>query len=160
MMTRVKLPENIISLINDEPVIGHFATSVDDSPHVTPVWLDYDPTADLILIDTMSDALKLKHVRQNPKISISFVSPGNSSLWVAIKGAVVSIDDMGDDCSHVQALAYKYLGRSKGYPGHRVILNIQISRFRWWGETAPTSAVDTNESSMVSDSVLLLQPLI
>ena len=148
-MTRVKLPERIISLLEDAPVIGHFATAVDNKPHVTPVWLDYDRSRDLILIDTMSDALKLKHVQRNPAVSLSFVSPSNSSMWVVLKGTVTSVKDMGDDVSHVQALACKYLGRPKGCPGHRFMVEIEISRHRWWGEAAGAALVDDGSRQLV-----------
>ena len=35
------IPPDVESLIEDAPVSAHLATSVDDRPHVAPVWYGY-----------------------------------------------------------------------------------------------------------------------
>lgn len=131
---QVELPEAIRSLVRDEAVIGYLATSLHDIPHITPVWLDYDDAAQQILINVESNTLKLRNVRHNPCVGISFVAPDDNAMWVVLKGSVTQIEDMGWDTSHVQAQAQKYLGRLKRNPGHRFMLRIKVSHLRWWGE--------------------------
>jgi hypothetical protein len=129
----MNVPSEVIRLLRNGVTIGHMATSFRNQPHVTPAWLDYDPTSGQLIIDLESASLKLKHVMVNPHIAISFVSADDSSHWVSLKGLVIQIEDMGDDVSHLQSLALRYLGRHKGNPGRRFILSIKIGSVRWWG---------------------------
>lgn len=126
------VPPEVVRLLREGTAVGHLATSYRNQPHVTPVWLDYEPISGELIIDVESATLKLKHVRLNPYIAISFVSVDDSSHWVSLKGFVTQIEDMGDDVSHVQAQALRYLGRRKRNPGHRFLLWVKITSVRWW----------------------------
>jgi len=131
---QVELPQAISYLMQNEVTIGYLATSFRDVPHVTPVWLDYDDAAQHVLINVESSTLKLYNIRRNPNVSVSFVAPNDNTMWVVLQGSVTQIEDMGQDVSHLQSQAQRYLGRPKRHPGHRFIIRIKISHLRWWGE--------------------------
>jgi nitroimidazol reductase NimA-like FMN-containing flavoprotein (pyridoxamine 5'-phosphate oxidase superfamily) len=129
----VQFPEEVCSLLEDERLIGHLATSLNDVPHVTPVWLDYQKDVEQLFVNVEGNTLKLRNVMRNPNVSISLLDPSNNAHWVVLRGLVTQVDDMGSDAAHLQAQARKHLGRPKRHVGHRFILRIKISHVRWWG---------------------------
>jgi PPOX class probable F420-dependent enzyme len=129
----MEMPSQLIRLFVDGTAIGHLATSRDDVPHVTPVWLDYDGTADTILIDVGMETVKRGHVRANPHVCLSLVAPHNATMWAVVTGVITEIhDDSGPE--HVQRLAHRYLGRPKRNPGRRAVLHLKPTRVSWWGD--------------------------
>ena len=78
--------------IRDAPLSVHLATSVDDRPHVAPVWYGYrDGT-----ISVLTGGKKLENVRQNPRVGLSIErTDGHGGVeWaVTILGRATVIDD-------------------------------------------------------------------
>src|SRR5688500_13769217 len=112
----MRLPEAIVALLTSSRSIGHFATSRDDVPHVTPVWLDYDEASGLVLVDVEEGTTKLRNALQNPSVALSFVAAGDQRRWVSLQGCVVDIAP-DEERAHVTRLANRYLGRPKRNPG-------------------------------------------
>ena len=97
----------------DKKTFAHVGTlAPDGSPHVTPVWIDRD--GDEIIINTAEGRLKPKHLRKDPRVSISMTDPDNPYSTVTVRGHVEEITEEGAD-EHADAMAKKYLDQDK-YP--------------------------------------------
>jgi len=122
----VQLSERARALIEAKN-LGNIATVMPDgSPHVVPVWIDYD--AGDILVNTAEGRQKLKNIRHDPRVAMDIVSNENPYEMVALRGRVVEVTREGAD-AHIDKLAKKYLGRDT-YPfrqagEQRVIIRIE-----------------------------------
>jgi PPOX class probable F420-dependent enzyme len=100
--------------------------SKDGSPHLTPVWADFD--GEYILINTFETSTKNKNVTRDPRIAISIVEQNNPYNMASIKGKVVEQTTDGAD-EHLKNLATRYLGIGKYYyrkPNHkRIVLKVK-----------------------------------
>lgn len=61
------VPNDVEALIADARLSAHLATSVDDRPHVAPVWYVYENGTVWVL----TGGRKLANVRQNPRVALS-----------------------------------------------------------------------------------------
>ncbi|MFW5919606.1 MAG: PPOX class F420-dependent oxidoreductase [archaeon] len=111
---------------------AHFATAMPDgTPHVTPVWVDYDEPADRVLINTMQGRQKERNVQRNPKVGLSITDPDDPYRYVSVRGEVETVTQDGA-VEHINELAHRYMGRD--YPnlddesGPRVVLRIRPDR--------------------------------
>lgn len=64
------IPDHVAEHIADAPLSAHLATSVDDRPHVAPVWYVYDDGS----LWVTTGGRKLRNVRQNPRVAVSIES--------------------------------------------------------------------------------------
>jgi len=122
----VQLSERARALIEAKN-FGSIATIMPDgSPHVVPVWIDYD--AGDIVINTAEGRQKLKNIRHDPRVAMDVVNSENPYEMVALRGRVVEVTHEGAD-AHIDKLAKKYLGRDT-YPNRqpgeqRVMIRIE-----------------------------------
>jgi len=122
----VQLSEKARALIEGTN-FGNLATIMPDgSPHVAPVWIDFD--AGDVLVNTAEGRQKTKNIQRDPRVAIDVFNNENPYEMVAIRGRVVELTHEGAD-AHIDKLAKKYLGRDTypfRQPGEqRVILRIQ-----------------------------------
>ncbi len=101
----------------------------DGSPHVSPVWCDYD--GQHVIINTAKGRVKDRNMRRDPRVGLDIVDPDNPYRHLSIRGRVVDITEKGAD-QHIDKMAKKYLGQDK-YPGRtpgevRVIYKIEPER--------------------------------
>ncbi len=109
----LSLDEKTRKLLTEGANLAHFASTMPDgSPHVTPVWVDYDGAH--ILVNTAAGRVKWRNVKRDPRVAISIVDQANPYLATAIRGRVVELTETGAD-AHIDKLAKKYLGQDK-YP--------------------------------------------
>ncbi|MDI6858380.1 MAG: PPOX class F420-dependent oxidoreductase [Dehalococcoidia bacterium] len=122
----VQLTEKAKKLIG-APNIGNLATLMaDGTPHLTPVWVDYEDNH--VLVNTAEGRQKLVNVRRDPRVAVSVFNADNPYEMVSIRGRVVETTHEGAD-EHIDKLAKKYLGRER-YPfrrqgEQRVIIKIE-----------------------------------
>lgn len=85
------VPAEVESLVADAPVSAHLATSVDDRPHVAPVWYGY---RDGVLY-FLTGGRKLANVRHNPRVALSIEDArGGDVAWnVTLLGRATVSDD-------------------------------------------------------------------
>lgn len=85
------VPTEVESLIQDAPLSAHLATSVNDRPHVAPVWYGYRDG----VIYFMTGGKKLANVRRNPRVALSIEdATGGSVNWnVSLLGTATVSDD-------------------------------------------------------------------
>jgi general stress protein 26 len=120
-------------MIETQAIVAHFATSILDQPHATPVWLDWEPQSGLLLVDVDERTRKFETVQKNPLVAISFTDPTDVTHWVAIRGTVLHIV-VDDQARHLQSIAPRFLGRPKQRPGSRRLLKIEAQDVSWWNQ--------------------------
>ena len=92
---------------------GHLATLMaDGTPHVTPVWVDYDGVH--VLVNSARGRLKDKHMEARPDVALEIQDPDNPNRYLLVRGAVVSISEAEAD-AQLDAMSPRYLNREK-YP--------------------------------------------
>ena len=108
----ITIPERYRDLFTKQ-AFAHLGTLMPDgSPHVTPVWCDYDGSH--IRVNSAKGRVKDKNMRRNKKVALSIVDPENPYRHLAVRGVVEEIKEQGAD-AHIDILAKKYLGKDK-YP--------------------------------------------
>jgi PPOX class probable F420-dependent enzyme len=116
-----QIPEKFMDLIR-QPAFANLATVMKDgSPHVTPVWFDFDGS--FVRINSAEGRVKDRNMRNNPRVALSIVDPQNPYRYLEIRGRVTEITRAGAD-EHIDALAKKYLNAEK-YP-HRSPSEVRV----------------------------------
>ncbi|MFB6280737.1 MAG: pyridoxamine 5'-phosphate oxidase family protein [Haloferacaceae archaeon] len=114
----------------EKPTVAHVATlAPDGTPHVTPVWIDYDDGDDRLLVNTERGRRKEVNVRNDPKVGVSMTDPDNPYRRVSVMGVVDGITTEGAR-EHVDDLARRYTGDAYANPieTERVLLRIRPDR--------------------------------
>ena len=97
----------------ERPAFAHLATlRADGSPHVSPVWVDYDGT--YVRFNSARGRAKVDHVARDPRVGFSILDPENPYRYIEVRGRVEVTTEEGAD-AHIDALAKKYLGKER-YP--------------------------------------------
>jgi PPOX class probable F420-dependent enzyme len=121
------IPEEYHDLFEKETFAHVVTLSPDDEPHATPVWVDYDPGDDRILVNTERHRRKTRNVEQNPAVSVSMTDPENPYRFLSVTGEVDEVTTEGAR-EHIDELAGRYIGESE-YPqpieSERVVLRIR-----------------------------------
>ncbi len=78
----------------------------DGTPHVTPVWIDWD--GEHVLMNTAAGRAKWTHMRRDPRVGVEVFDTENPYSYVSMTGTV-SLDEDGAD-EHIRDLAEKYRG--------------------------------------------------
>ena len=103
----------------------HLATLLPDgSPHVSPVWFDYD--GEHICVNTAVGRVKERNMRRNPKVGLSITGIDDPEHALCIRGTVVEITEQGS-MAHMDGLTRRYRGSDwTAVPGQvRVICRIR-----------------------------------
>jgi nitroimidazol reductase NimA-like FMN-containing flavoprotein (pyridoxamine 5'-phosphate oxidase superfamily) len=85
------MPDEAAALVSGAEVMAHLATSVDDRPHVAPVWYLYDDG----VLELTTTGRKLANVRENPRVALSLQKDveGDTQWTVTVLGTAEVIDD-------------------------------------------------------------------
>ena len=112
----------------EKPTIAHVVTMLpNDTPHSTPVWVDYDADDDRLLVNTERGRRKAKNVERDPTIAASMVDPDNPYRFLSVTGEVEEITTEGAR-EHIDALAKRYTGEDEyqnPIQTERIILRIR-----------------------------------
>ncbi|MFP4590194.1 MAG: TIGR03618 family F420-dependent PPOX class oxidoreductase [Halobacteriales archaeon] len=111
----------------DRETIAHVATLTPaGAPHVTPVWIDYDPDGNRLSVNTEVGRRKERNVRRNPTVGLSMVDPDDPYRSLSVIGTVTEMTTEGAT-AHIDAMSERYLGEP--YPNaietERVVLCIR-----------------------------------
>jgi PPOX class probable F420-dependent enzyme len=127
-MTSTISPE-VAKLIEDKNLAFVATLMKDDSPQITPVWIDL--VDGVILVNTAQGRVKQRNVSRDPRVAISIVDRTNPYNMVTIQGHVIEQTIDGAD-SHIDKMAKKYLGVEKypfAAPGEkRILLKIEPTK--------------------------------
>jgi PPOX class probable F420-dependent enzyme len=95
----------------ERDTIAHVATVMPDgTPHVTPVWIDYDPYTEHVLVNTERGRQKAATVERNPKIGLSMTDPDDPYRRLSVMGVVAEATAEGAR-EHIDELSRRYTGR-------------------------------------------------
>jgi len=108
------IPELFTDVLSREKKAFAFLALVmkDGTPHVTPVWFDYDGTH--IVVNTARGRVKDKILRKHPRVALAIQDPANPYRYIQIRGKVVAETEEGG-YEQICALNDKYHG-NRNYP--------------------------------------------
>ncbi len=106
----IEIPEKAQYLLKWETKAFAFLalTLKDGSPHVTPVWFDWDGAH--IIINTARGRVKDKVLRRRPKVALAIAAPGDLYTYLQIRGQVDSETEEGG-YEQICKLNEKYHGK-------------------------------------------------
>ena len=112
----------------DRQTIAHLATLTPETePHVTPVWIDYDPDENRLLVNTERGRRKERNVSQHSSVGLSMVDPDDPYRRLSVIGEVETVTTDGAR-EHIDELSERYTGTA-AYPNEieteRVIVRIR-----------------------------------
>jgi PPOX class probable F420-dependent enzyme len=95
----------------------------DGSPHVTPVWVDWD--GEHVVFNTARGRAKERHLRRDPRVSIVVLDPDDPYRYLSVTGTA-ELDEVGAR-EHIDRLSLRYRGsKFPNRPGEqRVIVRIR-----------------------------------
>ena len=86
--------ERVARRLRDERVIWLTTVDAKGTPQPTPVWFLWDEATSTFLIYSRSDAKRLAHMQQNPRVALNFDGNGSGGDIIVITGeAQVSSDE-------------------------------------------------------------------
>ena len=125
----VKLSEKQAKLFLDKNFGAVATIRPDGTPHVTPVWLDYD--GERVLFNTATGRAKWRHMLRDPRVTIEVYAQDDPYDYVTVTGTVELEEGKAAD-DHIDKLSEKYTGNPKFQshrPGERrVIVRVTLER--------------------------------
>lgn len=99
------------ALIAGERAIAHLATTVDDRPHVAPVWYGYEDG----VLSVVTGGRKRANVRENPRVAVSIQhdADGVPEWRVVLRGTARVIDDVDAVNRAARRIYPKYIGEDE-----------------------------------------------
>jgi len=105
----------------------------DGSPHQTVIWVDWD--GEHVLLNLNQERAKLRHLRDEPRLSVLVLDREDPYRWLGIDGEVAEITTEGA-YEHIVHQAGVYRGRAD-YPlkpgEERVLVKVRPLRVRPYG---------------------------
>lgn len=89
----------------------HLATSVDDRPHVAPVWYLYEEGH----LYAFTGGRKLENARTNPRVAASIEQTGSEHWLVVVRGTASIVEDRDRRREVARRLFVKYTDDPGGY---------------------------------------------
>ena len=106
------LTDEQLRFLADNPFVGVLTTlRRDGSPHSTVVWVDVEDG--VVSFNTEECRAKVRHVDDDPRVSLIVVDPSDPYKWVSISGATDVTTEGARE--QIDTLAKKYLGEDE-YP--------------------------------------------
>lgn len=108
------IPDRLLPLLsNDVRAFAHLAlTRQDGTPHVSPVWFEWD--GEHMVINTARGRVKDNLLRRHPVVSLSIQDPADPYRYLLMTGPVVAETEEGG-FEHICDLQQKYHG-NRNYP--------------------------------------------
>ncbi|MFC4447906.1 pyridoxamine 5'-phosphate oxidase family protein [Halorussus aquaticus] len=117
------VPPEAEELLTSEPLMAHFATCVDDRPHVAPVWYHYDDG----VFEVLTTGRKLANVRENPRVAVSVQKDeGGQAQWmVTLRGTATVVEDDEETRKAAERINSKYGAAADEYP-ENVLVRVDV----------------------------------
>jgi PPOX class probable F420-dependent enzyme len=110
----MRLPSSVRAAIEAGPIAHIVTLGPDGAPQVTLCWVGLE--GDEVVVGTMFDQAKLRNIRRDPRVALSFETGGHSDSgldpYVVLHGQARITD--GGAPELLQRLAYTYVGRDVG----------------------------------------------
>jgi nitroimidazol reductase NimA-like FMN-containing flavoprotein (pyridoxamine 5'-phosphate oxidase superfamily) len=113
------VPEEAEQLLESEPLAGYLATSVDDKPHVAPLWYQY---ADGV-IELTTTGRKLANIRENPKVSLAVqkAEAGVPEWMITLLGTAEVVADEAEETRVRREINAKYGAEPDAYSENTLV---------------------------------------
>ncbi len=113
------VPTEVETRLQSEPLAAFLATSVDNKPHVAPLWYQYDDG----VIELTTKGRKLANIRSNPRVSLSVqkAEAGIPEWMVTILGTAEVIDDQEREDRVRREINRKYGVPEDSYPENTLV---------------------------------------
>jgi PPOX class probable F420-dependent enzyme len=106
------LSEAQLRFLAENPFVGVLTTlRSDGSPHSTVVWVDVEDG--VVSFNTEEGRAKVRHVDDDPRVSLLVLDPSDPYKWVSITGTTDVTTEGARE--QIDTLAKKYLGKDE-YP--------------------------------------------
>ncbi len=104
--------DEVEALVRGQRLMAHLATSVDDRPHVAPVWYDYDDG----VVRIVTGGRKVENVERNPRVALSIQEDDQGdALWrVTLLGTAAIVEDPARVREATRRIYSTYLGDDPG----------------------------------------------
>lgn len=113
---KASLPESVIDFLATGPLAHVVTLNPSGDPHVSMAWVGVED--DEVVIGTMNDQPKLRDLRADPRIGLSFqVGERNElglDLYLVLRGRARVTE--GGAAELLQQLAYTYIGPGTRFP--------------------------------------------
>lgn len=109
------IPDKYLDLFQKKAFAQLATLMPDGSPHVSPVWCEYD--GQHVVINSAKGRVKDRNIRRDPRVGLDLQDPENPYRHLSIRGRVTEITESGAD-QHIDKLAKKYLNL-ESYPNRR-----------------------------------------
>jgi PPOX class probable F420-dependent enzyme len=122
------LKEKQVQLLLDKNFASIATVNADGSPHVTPVWVDWDGEA--VLVNTLRGRVKERNIARHPRVEILVYNLEDPYQYVRVSGNAELVEENAEE--HIDALTQKYMGEDR-YPWRapgdtRVIVRVRPDR--------------------------------
>lgn len=111
------LPTSVLEFLETAPLAHVVTIGSDGSPHVSMAWVGVED--DEIVIGTLGDQAKLRNMRADPRVALSFEAPGKNDFgldhYLVVYGRARVTE--GGAAALLQRLAYRYIGPGVVFPG-------------------------------------------
>ena len=111
----VRLTEKQAKLFREKNFGAVATIRLDGTPHVTPVWIDYD--GEHVLFNTATGRAKWHHMRRDPRVTIEVYAQEDPYEYVTVSGTV-ELEESEEANRHIDKLSEKYTGNPK-FQNHR-----------------------------------------
>jgi PPOX class probable F420-dependent enzyme len=112
----LSLPQTARELIGGGALAHAVTLNPDGGPQVTGVWVKVE--GDDLVIATLRETQKVKNLRRDPRIAISFEAPGKNAMglteYLVVQGRATI--EAGGAPAVLQELAYVYMGPGVKFP--------------------------------------------
>ncbi len=110
--------ERVARRLRDERLMWLTTVDAKGMPQPTPIWFWWDEATSTLLIYSRSDAKRLAHLQQNPRVALNFDGNGSGGDIIVITGqAQISPDDPPADQVPTYVEKYrKFIARRYGTP--------------------------------------------
>jgi PPOX class probable F420-dependent enzyme len=102
----------------------------DGSPHTVATWYDWEEGRALVNLE--ATRLRLRHIRRDPRVSLTALDKDDWYTHVSLLGRVVSLED-DPELTDIDRLAMRYTGKPfRRRDAKRVSAWIEIDRWHSW----------------------------
>lgn len=124
------LNEKQAQLLLDKNFASVATIREDGTPHVTPVWVDFD--GEHVVFNTAAPRAKWKHIKRDPRVTVEVHSLENPYEYVTVTGRAELDEDEDEANRHIDKMSLKYRGiptYQNHKPGERrVIVRVKPER--------------------------------
>ena len=123
-----KLTDKQIGLLKGKNFGNIAVIRPDGTPHLTPVWVDWD--GEHVVVNLDQTRKKLDYIRRDPRVSVEVFNAENPYEYVSVTGSADLATEGAND--HIRELGRRYRGEDFEYPlgpdDQRVLVRVKPER--------------------------------